>query len=46
MKTSHLPYYLHSTHKDSELGFHHILNYDIGNIHFWDKKNIDEIYNL
>ena len=41
-----IPYYLHSTHKDSELGFHHILNYDIGNIHFWDKKNIDEIYNL
>jgi FkbM family methyltransferase len=38
-----IPYYLHSTHKDSELGFYHILNYDIGNIPFWDKSNIEEI---
>jgi len=37
------PYYLHSTHKDSELGFYHIINYDIGNIPFWDKSNIEDI---
>lgn len=41
-----IPYYQHSTHKDSELGFYHILNYEIGNIPFWDKSNIQEIYNL
>jgi hypothetical protein len=41
-----IPYYLHSTHKDSELGFYHILNYHNGNIPFWDKSNIEKIYNL
>jgi len=45
-KVFYIPYYNHSTHKDSELGFHHILNYDIGNIPFWDKSNIQEIYNM
>jgi hypothetical protein len=41
-----IPYYSHSTHKDSELGFYHILNYGIGDIPFWDKSNIEEIYNM
>lgn len=41
-----IPYYLHSTHKDSELGFHHILNYHIGDIPFWDKSNIHDILSL
>lgn len=41
-----IPYYEHSTHKDSELGFYHILNYDIGDIPFWDKSNIEEIYKM
>jgi hypothetical protein len=41
-----IPYHSHSTHKDSELGFHHILNYNIGNIPFWDKSNINEILNM
>lgn len=41
-----IPYWDHSTHKDSELGFYHILNCDIGNIPFWDKKNIEYILNL
>jgi hypothetical protein len=41
-----IPYCYHSTHKDSELGFYHILNYNIGNIPFWDKKNIQEILDL
>jgi hypothetical protein len=41
-----IPYSKHSTYKDSELGFHHILNKDIGNIPFWDKSNIQEIYDL
>jgi hypothetical protein len=45
-KVFSIPYYLHSTHKDSELGFHHILNYDIGNIPLWDKSNLTEILNL
>jgi hypothetical protein len=45
-KIFYIPYYNHSTHKDSELGFYHILNYDIGNIPFWDKSNIKEICNL
>jgi hypothetical protein len=42
----HIPYYKHSSHKDSELGFYHILNYDIGDIPFWDKKNKEEILKL
>jgi hypothetical protein len=41
-----IPYWNHSTHKDSELGFYHILNYNIGDISFWDKSNIEDIYNL
>ena len=41
----HIPYYNHSTYKDSELGFYHILNYDTG-IPFWDKKNKEEILKL
>jgi len=45
-KVFSIPYYLHSTHKDSELGFHHILNYNIGNIPFWDKSNMDVILSL
>lgn len=45
-KVFSIPYYLHSTHKDSELGFHHILNYNIGNIPFWDKSNMDMILSL
>jgi len=41
-----IPYCHHSTHKDSELGFYHILNCDIGNIKFWDKSNIQEIFDM
>jgi hypothetical protein len=40
-----IPYWTHSTHKDSELGFYHILNYYVG-VPFWDKKNIKEILDL
>ena len=40
-----IPYHNHSTHKDSELGFHHIINYYPG-IPFWNKLNIEEIYNM
>lgn len=40
------PYHNHSTHKDSELGFHHILNYDIGDIPFWNKSNIYELFKM
>jgi hypothetical protein len=45
-KVFSIPYCYHSTHKDSELGFYHILNYDIGDIPFWDKSNIEDIYML
>ena len=41
-KVFSIPYCHHSTHKDSELGFYHILNYDIGDIPFWDKSNIEK----
>jgi len=41
-----IPYHSHSTHRDSELGFYHILNYDIGDIPFWDKSNINSLYML
>lgn len=44
-KICYIPYYDHSTHHDSELGFFHLLNYEIF-IKFWDKSNIQEIYDL
>ena len=40
-----IPYHNHTTHKDSELGFHHIINYENG-VPSWDKSNIQEIYDL
>jgi hypothetical protein len=40
------PYHDHSIHKDSELGFYHILNYNISNITFWDKSNINELFEM
>ena len=45
-KVFSIPYHSHSTHKDSELGFYHILNYNIGNIPFWNKSNILELYEM
>lgn len=44
-KIFYIPYHSHSTHKDSELGFYHILNKNIRNIPFWDKSNINDIIN-
>lgn len=37
-KVVSIPYCEHSTHKDSELGFHHIINYELNGIPFWDKN--------
>jgi len=40
-----IPYSKHTSHKDSELGFYHILTYENG-VPCWDKSNIQEIYDL
>ena len=40
------PYYNHCNYRDSELGFHHIFYTDRDDEPFWDKSNIQEIYNM
>lgn len=44
-KICDIPYYKHTTHKESELGFYHILKGENG-IPSWDKSNIQEIYDM
>jgi len=44
-KICDIPYYKHNTHKESELGFYHILKQENG-VPSWDKSNIQEIYNM